>query len=49
VPVVEQPQALNSQARVGEGMKPGTELRLEQSDVPIKPHQRQPGDEDRGV
>jgi len=49
VPVVEQPQAMNSQSRVGEGMKPGTELRLEQSDVPLKPHQRQPGDEDRGV
>lgn len=49
VPVVEQPQAMNSQSRVGEGMKPGTELRLEQSDVPVKPHGRQPGDEDRGV
>ena len=49
VPVVEQPQAMNSQSRVGEGMKPGTELRLEQSDVPMKPHGRQPGDEDRGV
>jgi hypothetical protein len=49
VPVVEQPQAMNSQSRVGEGMKPGTELRLEQSDVPMKPHQRQPGDEDRGT
>ena len=49
VPVVEQPQAMNSQSRVGEGMKPGTELRLEQSDVPMKPHGRQPGDEDSGV
>jgi BON domain len=33
------PQTFNSQARVGEGLKPGTELRLEQSDVPVKPHQ----------
>jgi BON domain len=33
------PQAMNSQSRVGEGLKPGTELRLEQSDVPVKPHQ----------
>lgn len=33
------PQALNAQSRVGEGLKPGTELRLEQSDVPVKPHQ----------
>ncbi|HEX8390986.1 MAG TPA: BON domain-containing protein [Longimicrobium sp.] len=49
IPVPEQPQAMNSQSRVGEGMKPGVELRLEQADVPVKPHQRQPGDEDRGV
>lgn len=40
---------LNSRSRVGEGLKPATELRLEGSDVPLKPHQRQPGDEDRGV
>ena len=33
------PQALNSQSRVGEGMKPGTELALEAADVPVKPHQ----------
>ncbi|HEX2209588.1 MAG TPA: BON domain-containing protein [Longimicrobium sp.] len=32
------PQSLNSQARVGEGLKPGTELALEGSDVPVKPH-----------
>lgn len=38
VPVPEQPQAINSRARVGEGMKPGTELRIEGSDVPVKPH-----------
>jgi hypothetical protein len=25
--------------RVGEGLKPGIELRLEQADVPVKPHQ----------
>lgn len=29
---------LNPDSRVGEGMKPGTELRLEGSDVPVKPH-----------
>jgi len=34
----EQPQALNSQARVGEGLSPGLELAIEQSDVPVKPH-----------
>lgn len=39
----------NSGARVGEGLKPGTELRLEGSDVPLKPHQRAAGDEERGV
>ncbi|HEV3051022.1 MAG TPA: hypothetical protein VGX50_11980, partial [Longimicrobium sp.] len=33
------PQALNSQSRVGEGLKPGTELALEAADVPVKPHQ----------
>lgn len=32
------PQALNSESRVGEGLKPGTELALEASDVPVKPH-----------
>ncbi len=37
-PQLGQPQELNSAARVGEGLKPGTELRLEQSDVPVKPH-----------
>lgn len=33
------PQAFNSQSRVGEGLKPGTELELEAADVPVKPHQ----------
>ena len=33
-----QPQKLDSAARVGEGAKPGVELRLEQADVPVKPH-----------
>ncbi|MBB4635203.1 BON domain-containing protein [Longimicrobium terrae] len=47
IPVPEQPQAMNSQSRVGEEMKPGVRLRLEQSDVPL--NERQPGDEDRGV
>ena len=41
VPVVEQPQAMHSHARVGEGMKPGTELALEAADVPVKPHSRE--------
>ncbi len=42
-------EALNSRARVGEGLKPGTELELEGSDLPLKPHQREHGDEHRGV
>ncbi|HEU4452033.1 MAG TPA: BON domain-containing protein [Longimicrobium sp.] len=42
VPVPEQPQAMNSAARVGEGLKPGTELMLEQADVPVKPHGDRP-------
>ncbi|HEX2094219.1 MAG TPA: BON domain-containing protein [Longimicrobiaceae bacterium] len=29
---------LNPGSRVGEGLKPGTELRLERADVPVKPH-----------
>jgi hypothetical protein len=29
---------LNTQARVGQGPKPGEELRLEAADVPVKPH-----------
>lgn len=28
----------NTAARVGEGPKPGTELRLEEADLPVKPH-----------
>jgi hypothetical protein len=40
VPV--QPQALNSESRVGEGLMPGTELRLEQADLPVKPHAGDP-------
>jgi hypothetical protein len=38
VPTPEQPQALNSQARVGEGLAPGLELEMEGSDLPVKPH-----------
>jgi hypothetical protein len=34
----EQPQEFRSDSRVGEGLKPGTELELEGSDVPVKPH-----------
>lgn len=33
----EPPQELNSVARVGEGLKPGEHLKLEQADVPVKP------------
>ena len=43
------PQAMNSQSRVGEGLKPGTELRLEQSDLPVKPHQHPSTDHEQGV
>ena len=34
----EPPQELNTAARVGQGLKPGEELALEQADVPLKPH-----------
>lgn len=34
----EQPQKLNTDSRVGDGLKPGVELALEQADVPVKPH-----------
>jgi hypothetical protein len=33
-----QPRDTNPRTRVGEGLKPGTELELEDSDVPLKPH-----------
>ena len=36
--VSEQPQAMNSQSRVGEGLAPGLELEMESSSVPVKPH-----------
>jgi hypothetical protein len=49
VPEPEQPQAMNSQARVGEGLKPGVELALEASDLPLKPHQDPSRDHERGV
>ncbi|HST61069.1 MAG TPA: BON domain-containing protein [Longimicrobium sp.] len=49
VPVPEQPQAMNSQARVGEGLKPGVELALEAADLPLKPHQDPSRDNERGV
>jgi hypothetical protein len=42
VPIPEQPQAMNRSSGVGEGLKPGTELRLEGSDVPVKPHGKVP-------
>ncbi|CAN5746423.1 hypothetical protein BH23GEM7_BH23GEM7_40450 [soil metagenome] len=47
----EQPEERNSGARVGEPPKPGTELRLEDADVPVKPHgrnDRRGGDEEEG-
>ncbi|CAA9374444.1 MAG: hypothetical protein AVDCRST_MAG89-4873, partial [uncultured Gemmatimonadetes bacterium] len=31
------PQQLNAQGQVGEGLKPGVELALEQADLPVKP------------
>jgi hypothetical protein len=34
----DRPQALRGRTRVGEGLKPGTELRLEDADIPLKPH-----------
>jgi hypothetical protein len=34
----EQPQELHADVRSGEGLKPGTELRLEDADVPLEPH-----------
>jgi hypothetical protein len=43
------PQALNSQSRVGEGLKPGVELNLEAADLPVKPHQHPSADNERGV
>jgi hypothetical protein len=49
VPVPEQPQALNSQSRVGEGLKPGVELNLEAADLPLKPHQDPSRDHERGA
>lgn len=49
VSVPEQPQALNADARVGEGPKPGTELALEAADLPVKPHSRsRPAEPDSG-
>lgn len=38
VPTPEQPQALNSRARVGGGTEPGLELEMEASDLSVKPH-----------
>ncbi|HET6231346.1 MAG TPA: BON domain-containing protein [Longimicrobiaceae bacterium] len=38
VNLTEQPQELNSDSRVGDAPKPGVELALEASDVPVKPH-----------
>lgn len=45
VPREGQAKPLNSAARVGEGLKPGTELGLEAADVPVKPHGRTPRDD----
>jgi BON domain len=43
------PQTFNSQSRVGEGLKPGVELALEAEDLPVKPHQHNATDNERGV
>lgn len=48
VPNLEQPQELNSDARVGESPKPGVEMALESADVPVKPHGKK-NKEDRGI
>ncbi|HEX5725021.1 MAG TPA: BON domain-containing protein [Longimicrobiaceae bacterium] len=48
VSVPEQPQALNAQGQLGEGTMPGTELRLEAADLPVKPHGKAPRDTDAG-
>jgi hypothetical protein len=45
VSVEGQPQQVNVAARVGEAPKPGTELRLEAADVPVKPHGEAPRDD----
>jgi hypothetical protein len=49
IPVPEQPQAMNSQSRVGEGLKPGVELNLEAADLPVKPHQHPSTHHERGT
>lgn len=36
----DEPRSFTTRSHVGEGLKPGTELRLEQADVPAKPHSR---------
>jgi hypothetical protein len=41
VPTPEQPQAMHSQARVGEGLSPGLELEMEAADIPSKPHSQE--------
>lgn len=43
-----QPQRFNTAARVGEAPKPGTELDLEHSDLPVKPHGSPPRPEESG-
>jgi hypothetical protein len=43
------PRTLNSQSRVGEGLKPGVELALEAADLPLKPHQHPSRDNERGA
>jgi len=48
ISIPEQPQALNTQTRVGEGLKPGVELELEAADVPVKPHQHPSPGRQRG-
>jgi hypothetical protein len=48
VPVSEQPQAMHSQARVGQGLSPGVELGLEAADVPLTPHSPDWHGSDRG-
>lgn len=43
------PEELNSASRVGEGLKSGEHLALEQTDVPVKPHAERPAGPEAGA
>lgn len=44
----DEPRSFTTRSHVGEGLKPGTELRLEQAEVPTKPHKRGAGPDTGG-